>query len=329
MRLPNPENAVVGLIDRHHEDIHRDDWKSRPYFEVSALGQACDRYLWLHYRRAVTEPWPGRMLRLVRRGQREEETIVSDLTAAGVDLAHYGDDQTEVSFGPLRGHIDALVNGGIPEAPKELAIAEFKTYNLRRFEELEKKGLQEQEPRYYVQVQCYMRMVSATGPKRNRCLFVAVCKDDDRMHVERIPLDPVFADSQLERGKGIALSEEIPPRISEKPDWYACKYCAMHDFCHLTHAMSAERVCCRNCANVTVHENGDFYCEKYGAAVPPGKQFNEYPCHVLNPQLAPFILDHDRSGDFVAAYRIGGETCLNGEGHETSRSILEAPHGGD
>ena len=81
---------------------------------------------------------------------------------------------------------------------------------------------------HYAQMQCYML---ASGI--DRALYVAVCKDDDRLHIERVKFDEPHAKALIARGHRIALSERLPePCAGAAPDWYQCRFCAAHGFCH-------------------------------------------------------------------------------------------------
>ena len=72
MKIPDPVNSIENLIDQAHENRQE---KPRPHMGCSILGHPCDRYLWLSFRWAVIEKFKGRILRLFRRGQLEENTI--------------------------------------------------------------------------------------------------------------------------------------------------------------------------------------------------------------------------------------------------------------
>jgi len=83
MKIPEPSHSISALIDAAHE---RRQEPPRPHLGSSLLGHPCDRYLWLNFRWAVQEEFSGRILRLFRRGQLEENQIVSDLRSIGIDI---------------------------------------------------------------------------------------------------------------------------------------------------------------------------------------------------------------------------------------------------
>ena len=81
--IPESEHTIQALIDKHHESIQSEP---RAHMGASVLGHVCDRWLWLSFRMAVIERFPGRILRLFRRGQNEEAQVVSDLRAIGLNV---------------------------------------------------------------------------------------------------------------------------------------------------------------------------------------------------------------------------------------------------
>jgi hypothetical protein len=199
MQIPESDHTIQALVDAHHADKTE---IPRPHLGASALGHACDRWLWLSFRWAVQPKFPGRILRLFRRGHQEEVNIISDLRAVGIDVRKVSA-QHRVDFGShVSGSLDAIIDKGVPEAPKAKHVAEFKTHNKKSFDALVKDGVEKSKPDHFVQMQLYM---SGTGI--DRALYVAVCKDDDRMHTERVKFDKEVADKAIRRGHYIALSE--------------------------------------------------------------------------------------------------------------------------
>ena len=159
MELPKPQHSIAALIDKAHEDrAAKDPDRFREHLGGSVLGHPCARWLWLSFRWAVAPAFPGRILRVFRRGQNEEAQIVSDLRAIGIDIRETGDHQRRVSLGPhLGGGIDGIIHSGVPEAPNKRHIAEFKTHSIKSFDKLEKEGVRKAHPQHWVQMQLYMK----------------------------------------------------------------------------------------------------------------------------------------------------------------------------
>lgn len=255
MKIPEPMNTTANAIDAWHED--QSD-PPRPHMGASLLGHVCDRWLWLSFRWAVRERFPGCIRRLFRRGRNEEATIIADLKAIGCVLREPPPgEQHRVSLGGhVSGSIDAIIESGVPEAPNKPHIAEFKTHSKKSFDELEKDGVEASKWQHYVQMQLYMH-----GTGIDRALYVAVCKDDDRLYTERVRYDEKVAKKYIERGKRLAIIDEQPPPLTSDPTWYECRYCAAHSYCHERKGAPSKN--CRTCRYSTATEQGTWRCEKH------------------------------------------------------------------
>ena len=313
MKIPDPQNSIQALIDSAHE-ARKDE--PRLHMGCSSLGHPCDRWLWLSFRWAVQPSFPGRILRLFRRGHQEEANIVSDLRAICIDIRSTGASQSRVELGcHVSGSIDGIIESGVPEAPKKRHVAEFKTHSLKSFNDLEKKGVQESKPQHYVQMQLYMH-----GLEIDRALYLAVCKDDDRIYTERVHYDADVAQRYIDRGHRLALSERMPPPLSADPSWYECKFCDAHSFCH--GEQLTKHANCRTCAHVTPKEDSTWTCERHQAdGIPIEFQRKGCGSHVLHPDLVPWPM-RDSTIEWVAVYEVNGNPVMNGEGHFASSELI-------
>ena len=216
--IPDPQNSIATMIDAAHEAV-RD--KPRIHMGASILGHHCDRWLWLSFRWAVIEKFPGRIRRLFRRGHNEEAWIVSDLKMIGIEMTKTGDDQQFLKLGGhIGGSTDGIIERGIPEAPNKRHVAEFKTHSKKSWEAVATKGVYLSKPMHFTQMQIYMH-----GTGIDRALYVAVCKDDDRLYTERVRYDAVHAEKAIARGQRISTDDRMPPPCSTDPTWYECKFC--------------------------------------------------------------------------------------------------------
>lgn len=319
MKLPESDNTIAALIDKHHVSKVE---MPRPHMGASQLGHPCDRWLWLSFRWAVQPNFPGRILRLFRRGQNEEATIVSDLRAIGMDVRSTGGQQSRVNFEcHVSGSIDAIIERGVPEAPKARHIAEFKTHSKKSFDDLKKNGVEKSKPQHWVQMQVYMH-----GTEIDRALYVAVCKDDDRIYTERVRCEQDVAERYIERGRRLALADRMPEPISTDPSWYQCKFCDAHEFCHET--KTTKHVNCRTCAHSTAKEDSTWRCERHDAdGIPVEFQRQACDSHVLHPDLVPWQRKPGPD-EWTAIYVIDGKEVANGQyGPSTfaSSELLAAP----
>lgn len=279
MKIPEAEYSIQNLIDKVHE---RSQEGPRGHMGCSMLGHPCDRWLWLSFRMAVIEKFPGRILRLFRRGQDEEAKVVSDLRAIGLSVQKTGVNQSRVDFGcHVSGSIDGIIEHGVPEAPKSKHILEIKTHGKKSFDDLVKNGVEKSKPQHFVQMQMYM-----AGMKIDRALYVAVCKDDDRIHTERVKLDKAVAQKAIDRGHRLAKEDRMPPPLSTDPTWFECRFCAAHEFCHKTQL--TKEVNCRTCTNSTAREDSTWHCEQYDVTLDFENQKVGCEAHVLHPDLVPW-----------------------------------------
>lgn len=320
MKIPERANSIAALIDKYHEEASE---PPRSHMGCSTLGHHCDRWLWLSFRWAVVPVFPGRILRLFRRGHREEKTVVSDLRAIGMDVQNTGESQSRVSFGcHVSGSVDGIIRSGVPEAPKKPHVLEIKTHSKKSFDALEKEGVENAKPEHFVQMQVYMK-----GTETDRALYVAVCKDDDRLYTERVRYDAAVADRAVARGQRIAITERMPEPASADPSWYKCKFCDAHDFCFSS--KTTRHVNCRTCAHVTPKDDGTWRCERHQAdGIPLGFQRSGCDSHVLHPDLVPWQMG-EPVDDWTASYVIDGKSVGNGEprrGVFTSRELLANAH---
>ena len=319
--IPESNQTIAAMIDAAHEQRAE---SPRPHLGCSQLGHPCDRWLWLSFRWAVQPIFSGRILRLFRRGQMEEATIISDLRAIGIDIRHTGGAQSRVDFGShVSGSIDGIIESGVPEAPKKRHILEIKTHSRKSFDQLERLGVEAAKPEHWMQMQLYMH-----GTEIDRALYVAVCKDDDRIYTERVRYAPEAAAWAVERGQRIALSDRMPPPVSTDPSWHQCKFCAAHEFCHST--LLTQHVNCRTCAHSTAKPDSTWRCERHDAdAIPSDFQRQGCDSHVLHPDLVPWQ-QAENIDEWTAVYVIDHQPVGNGEprlgaGIWTSREILANP----
>jgi hypothetical protein len=313
-RGKNLMNNIQELIDRHHETRSE---VQRPHLGCSMLGGSCDRWIWLSFRWAIPAKFPGRILRLFRRGQLEELTIISDLKSIGMVVKSQ---QIRVNLGcHVSGSLDAIIESGLPGDERSRYVAEFKTHNKKSFNALEKNGVEKAKKEHFIQMQLYMH-----GTNIDRALYVAVCKDDDRIYTEIVSHNPDLALKFIKRGHEIALSPDIPLKLSDNPCWYECKWCDAYSFCHETGL--SNQVNCRTCRFSVVEKNDSWYCEFYqSSGIPPDFQREGCDNHVLF--LVPWKfkgLTEKNEGIFD----IGGEEVINGcsdYGVYSSKEILSNP----
>jgi len=309
--IPEPTITIASLIDEQHEKQINNP---RSHLGCSQLGEKCERKIWLVFRWVMKSEFPGRILRLFRRGQLEEKTIIADLESIGVKI-----DGAQTWFN-LGCHVSGSCDGigiGVPNAPKKKFVLEIKTHSEKSWNEVCKKGVKESKPTHWGQMQSYM-----IGAKLDRALYFAINKNDDSIYTEWVRLEKDEAEKLIERAKRIALAERMPEGISADPSWYECKMCQFHANCF--EKRLPNQVNCRNCAHSTPKPDGTWRCERFDADDIP-VEFQRRGCdsHVLHPDIVPWEIDTKHSTERVAAFKVGDRIIHNGEGDANTYTSLE------
>lgn len=188
----------------------------RVHLGASLIGKECLRALWYDFRWTTRADFSGRMLRLFETGQLEEARIVRNLRRTGatvleVDPSTGRQWRVEAHGGHFGGSLDAVAVG-LLEAPKTWHVLEFKTHSVKSFADLKRQGVQLSKPRHYAQMQVYLHLTGIT-----RALYLAVCKDTDEIHVERLPTDPAAGEALLVKAGRIIDAPRPPEGLSRDP----------------------------------------------------------------------------------------------------------------
>lgn len=219
----------------------------RRHLGASLIGRECDRELWLHFRFcAPAVLHDGRMVRLFNRGHLEENRFIALLKQAGCTVWNE-DNGHQFRLSAHGGHFGGSLDGvvkGVPEAPDEPMLLEFKTHNDRSFLKLQSSGMQTAKPEHYIQMQIYMRFY-----KLKHGLYMAVNKNDDSLYAEIVASNEQLADHYINRAERIIFANEVPPRIAGamSSSWYTCKWCDFRKFCWSRSTYTPHIKTCRTC----------------------------------------------------------------------------------
>lgn len=306
--LPEPASPTRDAIFAAYE-ADRDDG-FRPHLGASQIGKPCERALWLDFRWATPARIPGRILRLFETGQLEEARLVRDLRRAGatvldVDPATGRQWRVEAHGGHFGGSLDAVALG-LLEAPRTWHVVEFKTHSAKSFRELEAKGVAAAKPQHWAQMQIYMQLTGIT-----RALYVAVCKDTDDLHLERVRIDAEAAQRLLAKAERIIEASRPPERLSDDPAWWQCRLCDHQELCH---GEGAASITCRSCLHATplIHgaDSGGWHCARWATMLDLDAQRRACTRHLFIPDLVPGeVVD---AGDDHVVYRLAdGSTWVN------------------
>jgi hypothetical protein len=153
-------------------------------------------------------------------------------------------------------------------------VLEFKTHSVKSFTELTAKGVVLAKPQHAAQMQIYMHLTGIT-----RALYVAVCKDTDALHIERIEADSAMAERLLDKAGRIIFAQHPPARISEDPAWFECRFCDHHAVCH---EGGGAAVTCRSCLHATPVDGG-WHCARHDRMLAPADQRRPAPAISSSP----------------------------------------------
>lgn len=279
------DGPIVGAIYAAYETREASE-TARTYLGASIIGKECSRALWYDFHWASRERFDGRMLRLFQTGHLAEPRFVADLRAIGATVFD-ADPATGKQFGftdhggHARGHMDGCVKG-LPGGGQAWHVAEYKTHSAKSFALLKKEGVQKSKPMHFDQMQWYM---GKSGMERG--LYLAVNKDTDELHAERIKLDLVRFEQIQAKFDSIIFAPAPPPKLREDPKYFLCNWCSHNAVCH-GHRVPAPT--CRTCVHSTPEREGDgrWSCAKHGPEIPLAHQRTGCADH----QPLPFLVSY-------------------------------------
>ena len=254
----------------------------RPHLGASLIGKDCERALWFDFRWTTRRQHPGRLLRLFETGQLEEARLVRNLRSTGATVLEVDPEtgrqiRVEAHGGHFGGSLDGIALG-LLEAPKTWHVLEFKTHSAKSFKELVAKGVRESKPQHFAQMQIYLHLTGLT-----RAMYLAVCKDTDELHVERIEHDPLVAQGLLDKAQRVIQASLPPDRISNDPAWYLCRWCEHAQVCH---GQTAAEINCRTCLHSAPVEGG-WHCTAHQRPISESEQRTACAQHLYLPALVP------------------------------------------
>ena len=248
----------------------------RKHLGASSLGDSCSRKLWYQFRwakkgfRVGEDDHPGRMLRLWQRGTEQEQNIHIWLKQAGYTVEPVDPSTGEQwRFSDVSGHVGGSCDGQVwlPEKfeyPEPLLLEVKTVKGGASFNNYFKNGVKFENDKYYVQMCLYGYKLNL-----NHCLFLSVCKDNDKIYSEIVELNPEVAKFALERANEIVNSPIVPgpERISMHPSKFECKYCNYQQICHYGEDKEVDRNC-RSCVHSQPAVDGQWFCNHYGNTIP-------------------------------------------------------------
>lgn len=165
----------------------------------------------------------------------------------------------------VNGHFGGSLDG-IARLPERFGIdepvlLEFKTNGTGKgFSDLKDKGMSVSKPQHFAQTSTYGFKYSF-----NYVLYLNICKNDDDLHVEVAKLDHKLGEQMEHKAEQIICSDTPPPKLSENPTFFKCKFCHFSEICHKG---AVAEVNCRSCKFAKPAENGEWYCKTHNGIIP-------------------------------------------------------------
>lgn len=213
--------------------------KPRDYLGASLIGDPCSRKIWYSYKAYPKEPFSANTLWNFEDGHRTEDLIAKRLRMVkGIELHTHDESGNQFGFsalgGKFRGHMDGAIRG-LLQAPKAWHVWECKASAQDKFDKFKKIKAQHGEKQtlkawnegYYIQGQLYMHY---SGMERHyTTVALAGGRDVDSCRTE---YDADVALRTIDKADMIINATREPARISEKADFYLCRFCDYRGVCH-------------------------------------------------------------------------------------------------
>jgi len=254
-------NDVDKFCETFYEQGHRN------HLGASGLGEACWRKLWYQFRWVKVERFDGRMMRLFNVGHSAEPRFVTYLKGIGFEVKEFDEDGKQFRINGAMGHYGGSLDG-MCKAPERYQLSEdiilslsFKTNNTGAgYEKVSKEALSKSKPMHWAQECQYGYKMGI-----RYCIYMIENKNDSDITFKVIELDWNYGAQLEKKATEIIFAKEPPPRISENPALFDCKFCHFSDICHKGETPEKN---CRSCRNATPVDNAEWTCSLHGL-IPP------------------------------------------------------------
>jgi hypothetical protein len=316
--IPETQDPTLEAVDRAIEARGNRE-QARPYLGMSAIGHSCDRALWYGFRWAGgASRFDAATLKRFEDGHHGEDVMAARLRLVdGITLLTI-DPETGQQWefvdhdGHFRGHFDGAIFG-LLQAPKTWHVWEHKQVGDKKLAELkkakatygEKNALRQWNYTYYAQAVLYMDYAQLDRH------YLTVSSAGGRETIScRTEANPAEATVLRDKAKRIIEADRAPPRISNDPSWYECRWCEHHAVCHQAELPSVN---CRTCLSSSASEEGWWWCTRHGEPIPTDYQRTGCPSHLFLPSLiAGEQVDAADDGSWVEYRMPNGEVWRNG-----------------
>jgi hypothetical protein len=283
LSLPTDREKLADLIaadveafcETYYEQGHRN------HLGASEVGEPCWRQLWYKFRWVKLERFDGRMMRLFNVGHSAEPRFVAYLRGIGFEVREI-DEATGEQFriSGANGHYGGSLDG-LCKAPARYELSEdiilslsFKTNNTGQgYDKVSKEALSKAKPKHWAQECQYGYKMGI-----RYCIYMIENKNDSDITFKVIELDWNYGRQLEDKATQIINSKEPPPRISENPAMFDCKFCTFAGICHRGEQVEKN---CRSCRNAVPTADTTWTCSLHNGVIP--KSFIPTGCQDWNP----------------------------------------------
>jgi CRISPR/Cas system-associated exonuclease Cas4 (RecB family) len=236
-QLPQPECPTIQNAKAVAEFTQAEE--RRDYIGASLIGHPCARHIWYQYHGYAREPFDAETLWRFADGHHTEAVVIERLRqVVGVTVWDRDEQGNQLGYsamgGKFKGHVDGIIKG-LVQAPKTPHVLEVKCVGEKGYAEFkklvleygEKKALERWNSTYYMQAQTYMHYM-----KLDRHYLVVALAGGRDMAACRTEYNPEHAEILVDRADRILQATTEPARVSDKPDFYICRWCPFAKVCH-------------------------------------------------------------------------------------------------
>ncbi len=252
---------VNAFCESYYESGHRN------HLGGSELGEECWRKLWYGFRWVKQEKFDGRMLRLFNVGHSAEPRFITYLRGIGFEVKEFDDNGKQFRISGAMGHYGGSLDGKCkPPARYQLwedviILNEYKTNNTGAgYAKVATDGVAKAKPKHYAQMSQY-------GYKEGIRwgLYMIENKNDSDITFKIVELDWNLGAQLEKKAEDIIFAKEPPPRISENPAFFNCKFCDKKGICFDGETPEKN---CRSCRHAVPVENAQWNCTLHNGIIP-------------------------------------------------------------
>lgn len=252
---------VNSFCETFYEQGHRN------HLGGSELGEECWRKLFYGFRWTKREQFDGRMMRLFNVGHAAEPRFVAYLKGIGFEVKEFDEDGKQFRISGAMGHYGGSLDGKC-KAPERYQLSEdiilslsFKTNNTGSgYAKVATEALAKSKPKHWAQ-ECQYGY--KTGIRY--CIYMIENKNDSAITFKVVELDWNYGAQLEKKAETIIFSKEPPPRISDNPAFFNCKFCHQSGICH--NGETPEKNC-RSCRHAEPIKDAQWGCNLHNAIIP-------------------------------------------------------------